>query len=207
MRRKKVRATPIPDRSISRSYASWILRARKFPPENRAENISWYISVKNDANARLEGGEFIGKKYCIRAAGRWKSRERKRRGARVSEGRHEEVVLYLLWYDHRPLRIVNVGDCGHHLWDIGWEGYASEEIPRWMERRRCCEETMVGDGGRWGEWRALGGRSSQRARKCPRKLRRTGRNYASQDCNTSVKSRNVLTATSRLYSWYFTLKL
>lgn len=44
----------------------------------------------------------------------------------------EEVILYLLWYDHRPLRIVNVGDCEcHRLWDIGgWEGRASEEIPR-----------------------------------------------------------------------------
>jgi len=52
------------------------LRARKFPPENRAGNISWYTSVKNDANARLGGGEFIGKKYCIRAAGRWKSGEK-----------------------------------------------------------------------------------------------------------------------------------
>lgn len=32
----------------------------------------------------------------------------------------EEVILYLLWYDHRPLRIVNVGDCEcHRLWDIG----------------------------------------------------------------------------------------
>lgn len=35
---------------------------------------------------------------------------------------------------------------------------------------------------------ALGGRSSRRARKCPKKLRRTRRNYASEDCNASVKS-------------------
>lgn len=44
---------------------------------------------------------------------------------------------------------------------------------------------------------ALGGRSSRRARKCPRKLRRAHRNYASQDCNASVKSRDVLAVTSR----------
>jgi len=32
--------------------------------------------------------------------------------------------------DHRPLRIINVGDCEHRLWDIrGQKGCASGEIP------------------------------------------------------------------------------
>lgn len=96
-----------------------------------ARGIYRGISVKNDTNARLGGGEFIGKKYCIRAAGGdGKARERDGERERVKDD--EEVILYLLWYDHRPLRIVNVGDCEcHRLWDIGgWEGRASREIPR-----------------------------------------------------------------------------
>lgn len=107
------------------------LRARKFPPENRAQNISWYIHEKRRERASWGGGEFIGKKYCIRASRRWKS-ERKRREERGRVKDDEEVILYLLWHDHRPLRIVNVGDCEYHrLWDIGgWEARASEEIPR-----------------------------------------------------------------------------
>lgn len=90
--------------------------------------------MKNDTNARLGGGEFIGKKILHSRGGeRWKS-ERKRRGERERVKDDERVILYLLWYDHRPLRIVNVGDCEcHRLWDIGgWEGRASREreIPR-----------------------------------------------------------------------------
>lgn len=75
-----------------------------------------------------KGSEFIGKKYCIRAA-------REDRKARERDGEHEQmkddegIVLYLLWHDHRPLRIVNVDDCEcHRLWDIGdWEGRASRK--------------------------------------------------------------------------------
>lgn len=93
-----------------------------------AHGIYRGIFVKNEA--RLGGGEFIGKKCCIRASGDGKARERDGKRERVKN--EEEVILYLLWHDHRPLRIVNVDDCEYHrLWDIGgWEARASEEIPR-----------------------------------------------------------------------------
>ena len=60
-----------------------------------ARGIYHGISVKNDTNERLGGGEFIGKKYCIRAVKRWKS-ERKRRSARAGEGRRRGHTLLTL---------------------------------------------------------------------------------------------------------------
>lgn len=96
-----------------------------------AHGIYRGISVKNDANARLGGGEFIGKKILHSRVREMEKRE-KENGER-ERVKDEEVILYLLWHDHRPLRIVNVGDCEYHrLWDIGgWEeDHASEKIPR-----------------------------------------------------------------------------
>lgn len=68
------------------------LRARKFLPENRARNISWYIREKRGT---FGGGEFTSKKCCIRASGRWKS-ERKRRETRTGEGRRGGHTLLTL---------------------------------------------------------------------------------------------------------------
>lgn len=59
------------------------------------------------------------------------------------------------------------------------------------------EKMPWGNGGGGKERWALGGRSSRRARKCPRKLRRTRQNYALRDYNAFVKSRDVLAATLR----------
>lgn len=96
----------------------------------------------------------------------------------------EGIVLYLLWYDHRPLRIVNVADCEcHRLWDIGdWEGRASR-------KRSLGERKGKGRGiedGRRQERRALGGRATG-------KLINAQENYVGlaeitfRDCNTSIK--------------------
>lgn len=70
------------------------------------------------------------KNVAFARQGDGKARERDGKRERVKDD--EEVILYLLWHDHRPLRIVNVDDCEYHrLWDIGgWEARASEEIPR-----------------------------------------------------------------------------
>lgn len=51
---------------------------------------------------------------------------------------------------------------------------------------------MLRDEGRGENDEPLGVQAAgERARKCPRKLRRTRRNYALQDCNTPVKSRET----------------
>lgn len=106
------------------------LRARKFPPENRAWNISWYIREKRCE--RASWGRRVYRQKILHSCGREMEKREKEDVERERVKDDEEVVLYLLWYDHRPLRIVNVGDCEcHRLWDIGgWEGRASEEIPR-----------------------------------------------------------------------------
>lgn len=52
------------------------LRARKFPPENRAWNISWYIREKRRERASWGRRVYRQKILHSRAAGRCKRREK-----------------------------------------------------------------------------------------------------------------------------------
>lgn len=106
------------------------LRAHNFPPENRARNISRYIREKRLRECASWKGKGEGKRVYRQkilhscSARRWKETESTKQ-MKDDEG----LVLYLLWHDHRPLRIVNVDDCEcHRLWDIGdWEGHVSRK--------------------------------------------------------------------------------
>lgn len=115
-----------------------------------ARRIYRGIFVKNDyANARLGRetgkGKRVYRQKIIAFVQRAKI-EKRREGDGERMKDDEGIVLYLLWHDHRPLRIVNVADyeC-HRLWDIGdWEGPRfSKEIPQVNGKERGQEGTRT----------------------------------------------------------------
>lgn len=113
------------------------LRARKFPPQNRAWNISRYIHEKRREHARL-GGRRVYRQKILHSCDGGEMGKRQKKTANMSGVKDDErIVLYLLWHDHRPLRIVNVGDreC-HRLWDIGEAGRAALRKRSQGERKR-----------------------------------------------------------------------